>query len=140
VIGTASAQNLSLLAELGVDEPLDYTVAPFEQQVRDVDVVLDLVGGDTLERSWQVLRPGGLLISMVQPPSQERADAHGVRQQFGVAASPAGDVLVHLTELIEQGEIKPVVSTVLPLEEIRSAHKMIESRHTRGKIVLRVTD
>jgi NADPH:quinone reductase-like Zn-dependent oxidoreductase len=140
VIGTASAQNQGFLRKLGVDEPIDYTATPFEDHVRDVDVVLDLVGGDTQERSWKVLRPGGILVSMVQPPSQEAADAHGVRQQFGVALPPASAVLEELATLIDGGQIKPVVSTTLSLQDISKAHEMIEGRHTRGKIVLRVAD
>jgi NADPH:quinone reductase-like Zn-dependent oxidoreductase len=140
VIGTASTQNQSFLHDLGVDQAIDYTAAPFEEQVRDIDVVLDLVGGDTQERSWKVLRAGGVLMSMVQPPSQEAADAHGVRQQFVSALPPANSVLVELTPLVDSGRIKPVVSTVLPLEDIRKAHELIEGRHTRGKIVLRVAD
>ena len=137
MIGTASV-NLAFLRELGVDEAIDYTTTPFETVVRDVDVVLDLVGGDTQQRSWAVLKPGGILLSTVQPPAEETAAAHGVRQQFIASSPPIGKVLTEIATLVEAGQIKPEVSEILPLQEVRQAHELIESRHTRGKIVLRV--
>jgi NADPH:quinone reductase-like Zn-dependent oxidoreductase len=137
VIGTASV-NLSFLRELGVDEAIDYTTTPFETVVHDVDVVLDLVGGDTQQRSWAVLRPGGILVSTVQPPDEETATAHGVRQQFVASSPPIGKTLTEVAKLVDAGQIKPEVSGVLPLQEVRQAHELIESRHMRGKLVLQV--
>jgi NADPH:quinone reductase-like Zn-dependent oxidoreductase len=139
VIGTASV-NVDFLRELGVDEVIDYSTTPFEQVVHDVDVVLDLVGGDTQQRSWAALKPGGMLISTVQPPSEETAVAHGVRQRFVASSPPIGKVLGEVATLVDAGQIKPVISTILPLEKIQTAHEMIEGRHTRGKIVLQVVD
>jgi NADPH:quinone reductase-like Zn-dependent oxidoreductase len=139
VIGTASV-NVDLLRELGVDEVIDYSTTRFEDVVHDVDVVLDLVGGDTQQRSWAVLKPGGMLISTVQPPSEETAAAHGVRGHLVMSAPPIGPVLSEVATLVDAGQIKPVVSTVLPLQEIRTAHEMIEGMHTRGKIILQVVD
>ncbi len=139
VIGTASV-NIDFLRELGVDEAIDYATTRFEQVVHDVDVVLDLVGGDTLERSWSVLKPGGILISTVQPPSEETAAAHGVRQQFVFSTPPIGKVLTEVAALVDAGQIKPDVSMTLPLAEIRKAHELIEGKHTRGKIGLHVVD
>ena len=81
VIGTAS-DNIDFLRELEVDQAINYATTRFEDVVSDVDVVLDTVGGDTQERSWSVLKPGGILVSSVQPPSEEEAQAHGVRQHF----------------------------------------------------------
>jgi len=137
VIGTASV-NIDFLRELGVDEVIDYSTTRFEEVAHDVDVVLDLVGGDTQQRSWAVLKPGGILISTVQPPSAETAAAHAVRQAMVASSPPIGKVLGEVATLVDAGQIKPVISTVLPLQDIRTAHEMIEGRHTRGKIVLQV--
>src|SRR6185503_14901587 len=137
VIGTASV-NLPFLEELGVDEAIDYSTTPFEDVVKDVDVVLDLLGGETQQRSWQVLKPGGILLSTVQPPSQEIALAHGVRQRMIGTSPPVRKVLTEASEMVENGQLKPHVSAVLPLHDIRKAHEMIEGRNTRGKIVLQV--
>ena len=138
VIGTAS-RNIDFLKELNVDQAIDYTATRFEDVVHDVDVVLDTVGGDTQERSWGVLKPGGMLVSTVQPPAEETAAAHGVRQGMVFTTPPIGKVLTEVAGLVDAGKIKPHVSSVLPLEETRKAHEMIEGKHTRGKIVLQVT-
>ena len=137
VIGTASG-NCDFLTELGVDQVINYSTTPFEGVVDKVDVVLDLVGGDTLQRSWALIKPGGMLISAVQAPSQEMADAHGVRQRFIYSSPPIGKVLTEIAGMVEAGQIKPEIATVLPLSEIREAHKLSEDRHTCGKIVLQV--
>jgi NADPH:quinone reductase-like Zn-dependent oxidoreductase len=121
-----------------VDEVIDYSAAPFETVVHDVDVVLDTVGGDTQQRSWGVLKRGGILVSLVQPPSAETAAAHGVRQAIVFTSPPVGKVLTELAALVDAGQVKPRVAAVLPLAEIRQAHAMIESGHTSGKIVLQV--
>ena len=137
VIGTASV-NLGFLRQLGVDQVIDYAETPFEKVVTDVDLVLDTIGGATQERSWGVLKPGGILVSTVRPPSQETAKAHGVRQAFAAAAPPVGSCLEEVAALVEAGRLRPEVSHVVPLQEIRKAHELIEGRHTRGKIALRV--
>lgn len=139
VIGTASI-NLSFLEELGVDQAIDYSTTAFEDVVKDVDVVLDLLGGETQQRSWKVLKPGGILLSTVQPPSQEVALAHGVRQRMIGTAPPIRKVLTEASNMVENGQLKPHVSAVLPLKDIQKAHEKIEGRHTRGKIVLQVVD
>ena len=137
VIGTASI-NLPFLEELGVDEPIDYTKTAFEDVAKDVDVVLDLLGGETQQRSWQTLKPGGMLISTVQPPPQETASAHGVRQHMIGTSPPVRKVLTEASKMVESGKLKPHVSDVLPLKDIRKAHEMSEGRHTRGQVVLQV--
>ncbi|MBK8903359.1 MAG: NADP-dependent oxidoreductase [Anaerolineaceae bacterium] len=139
VIGTSSANNIDFLQELGVDEAIDYNAMPFESMVREVDLVLDTVGGDTLERSWGVLKPGGMLLSVVQPPAEETAAAHSVHQAFVTAVPPAGQTLGILAALVDSGDIKPVVSSVLPLSDVQQAHALGEGRHVRGKIVLKVS-
>jgi NADPH:quinone reductase-like Zn-dependent oxidoreductase len=137
VIGTASL-NMPFLEELGVDQAIDYTTTAFEDVVQDVDVVLDLLGGETQQRSWQVLKPGGILLSTVQPPSQEIAQSYGVRQRMIGTAPPIRKVLTEAANMVEQGYLRPHVSAVLPLRDIQKAHAMIEARHTRGKIVIQV--
>jgi NADPH:quinone reductase-like Zn-dependent oxidoreductase len=137
VIGTASI-NLPYLKELGVDQAIDYSTTAFEDVVSDVDVVLDLMGGETQQRSWKVLKPGGVLLSTVQPPSQETAASLGVRQHMIGSAPPIRKTLTEAAQMVESGLLKPFVSTVLPLSEIQKAHKMVEGRHTKGKLVLQV--
>jgi NADPH:quinone reductase-like Zn-dependent oxidoreductase len=139
VIGTASV-NLPFLEELGVDEAIDYSTTAFEDVVKDVDVVLDLLGGETQQRSWKVLKPGGILLSTVQPPSQEIASAHGVRQRMIGTAPPVRKVLTEASKMVADGRLKPHVSTILPISDVRKAHELIEGRHTRGKIVLQIVD
>lgn len=140
VIGTSSANNLDFLRELGVNQAIDYVSTPFETVVRNADVVLDLVGGDTQQRSWGVLKPGGILISAVQPPAEETAAAHGVRQALIMSAPPIGKTLTEAAGLIDAGLLKPTVAQILPLADVRQAHALVEGRHTRGKIILRVAE
>lgn len=139
VIGTASQRNLDYLRQLGADQVIDYTTTRFEEVVHDVDMVLDSIGGETQQRSWATLKPGGILVSIVQPPSAETAAAHGVRQQM-VGAQASAEQLAEIAQIIDAGHIKPTVSTVLLLHEIRQAHTMCEGGHTRGKIVLQVVN
>ena len=139
VIGTASV-HLDFLEELGVDQAIDYNTTAFDDVVSDVDIVLDLMGGETQQRSWKVLKPGGILISTVQPPSEETALAHSVRQRMIDSAPPIGKTLTEVATLVDTGKIKPVVSTILPLSEIQKAHQLVEGRHTKGKVVLQVVN
>ncbi len=105
IIATASGYNRDFLRQLDVDEFIDYTTTKFEEVAQQVDVVFDTIGGDTQERSWVTLKPGGMLVSVVQPPSDERAKALGVRATMGGAQSnPA--VLAEVAGLIDAGKIK----------------------------------
>jgi NADPH:quinone reductase-like Zn-dependent oxidoreductase len=137
VIGTASAKNQAFLRELGVDEPIDYAKTRFEDVLHDVDVVLDPIGGETQQRSWKVLKKGGILVSIVAPPSTEEATKHGVRSAL-ISANADTLVLGEIAKLIDSGKLKPIVDTVLPLSEARKAHELNESGHARGKVVLKV--
>jgi NADPH:quinone reductase-like Zn-dependent oxidoreductase len=139
VIGTASI-HLDFIKELGVDQAIDYSTTAFEDVVKDVDVVFDLVGGETQQRSWKVLKAGGMLISTVQPPSEETAAAHGVRQAFIVSAPPVTQTLTEVAALVDAGKLKPTVSVILPLRDIQIGHEMIERRHVMGKLVLKVVN
>lgn len=137
VIGTASV-NIDFLEEIGVDEAINYATTSFEDTVKDVDVVLDLMGGETLERSWKVLKPGGIMLSTIQPPSEETAAAHNVRAGFISTAPPIGPTLTEVATMVDNGQLKPYVSILLPLREIRRAHEILDAKHTYGKIVLQV--
>ena len=139
VIGTASL-HLDFLDELGVDQSIDYATGAFEDVANNVDVVLDLMGGETQQRSWKVLKPGGILISTVQPPSEETALAHSVRKGFVDAAPPIGKTLTEVATMVDNRQIKPTVSTILPLNEIQKAHQLVEGRHMKGKLVLQIRD
>jgi NADPH:quinone reductase-like Zn-dependent oxidoreductase len=137
VIGTASARNHDFLHRLGADEIIDYQAVRFEEAVREVDVVFDTLGGETQERSWKVLKRGGILVSIVGSPSPELAAAHSVRQAF-VFVQPNATQLEEMAKLAESGKLKSVVETVLPLADARRAQELSQSGHTRGKIVLKV--
>ena len=139
VIGTASANNAQFLKELGADEVIDYHTTKFEDVVHDADVVLDLIGGDTQKRSWKVLKKGGILITTVGLSSPEEAAKYGVRA-VNFMSRPDGKELRQIGKLIDQGIVKPVVSTVLPLKDAAKAHELSQSEHVRGKIVLKVSD
>jgi len=136
VIGTASSKNQAFLGELGVDKAVDYKKTRFEDVVHDADVVLDTIGGDTQERSFKALKKGGMLVSIVQPPSQEQAAKYGVRALF-YGAHPSSSDLAEIAMLIDSDKVKTVVETVLPLAEARRAQELSESGHGRGKIVLK---
>ena len=140
VIATASARNRDFLRELGADECIDYTTTRFEDVVHDVDFVFDTVGGDTLQRSWQVIRPGGTLVSVVSPqPSADVVQGHDVRFIWFVV-QPNREQLVHIGSLIDEGMLRPIIDAVFPLAQARQAYELGAKGHTRGKIVLRVAD
>jgi NADPH:quinone reductase-like Zn-dependent oxidoreductase len=137
VIGTCSHKNAEYVRSLGADEVIDYTKARFEDVVRDVDAVLDLVGGDVVERSWPVLKKGGILVSITSQPDAETAKKHGVRAGY-VFIQPSSEQLASLATMIDAGKLRVEVSKVLPLAAAREAHDLSESHHVRGKIVLKV--
>lgn len=137
VIATATGRTVGFVAEMGAHEVIDFKAARFEDAVRDVDVVLDIIGGDTQKRSWQVLKKGGILVSTVGITSPEGPAEHGVRGEAMVAHSDAED-LAEIAELVESGHVKPVVHVILPLNEAANAHELLQQGGIRGKIVLKV--
>lgn len=139
VIATASAANQDLLKKLGADQAIDYTATKFENVARDVDVVLDAVGGDTLTRSYGVVRKGGIIVTIAGEPDEAAAKARGIRC-VSISASPKADVLENLARLIEAKKLRPIVSKTFPLREAARAQEAIATRHTRGKIVLKVAE
>jgi NADPH:quinone reductase-like Zn-dependent oxidoreductase len=139
VLATARADKHALLRSLGVDEPIDYTTIDFAEAARDVDVVLNLVGGPYIRRSAAVLRRGGLLIT-VRSAGYESDLAEAARQGVRTArflVRPDAGGLAHLAELTEVGRLR-VVHSVLPLDQAAEAHIRLEGGHTTGKLVLAI--
>jgi NADPH:quinone reductase-like Zn-dependent oxidoreductase len=134
VIGTASAANLDFVRSLGADEVIDYRAEGFEDVARDVDVVFDTVGGETLERSWGVLKPGGKLVTVAA--SGEQTTDERVRSAYFIV-EPSRTQLAEIARLIEGGALRPVVGAVFPLAEAREAY---QHKPVRGKVVIRVVD
>jgi NADPH:quinone reductase-like Zn-dependent oxidoreductase len=137
VIGTSSEGNLEFVRSLGADEVVDYNNARFEDVAHDVDVVLDTIGGETQERSWALIKPGGVMVSLVgfAPGSIETGAERGVRAEM-VAQRPEPEHLRTLGTMIDEGQIRPVVNRVMPLSEVRQAQDLMQDGHVRGKIIL----
>src|SRR5215813_9389222 len=138
VVATAGSADLDYVRGLGAETVVDYKTARFEETVTGVDVVLDTVGGDTQQRSLRVLKPGGILVSVVSPVPETTQKDYGVRAvYFYVDVTTAR--LNTITELFDSGKLVTDVGTVLPLQEARSAHEMLRGApHKRGKIVLNI--
>ena len=139
VIGTCSTVNVDYVKSLGVDTVIDYQTTLFEDIVQDVDLVLDAVGGETLERSWSVLKRGGTLLSLVDIPSDKRATPLGIHARFSNELAP-NKVFQKIAQLIADGEVKATIAKEFPLHEIRQAQELCQTGHGRGRIVLRVGD
>jgi NADPH:quinone reductase-like Zn-dependent oxidoreductase len=137
IIATASGRNQEFLLNLGAKKAIDYEKTRFEDVVRDVDVVFDTIGGDTLKRSFGVLKKGGILVSTVETPSAEEAAAHGVRAAM-VSMQVDPDQLAEIAKLVDSGMLRPIVEAVFPLKEARHAQELSQTGHARGKIVLKV--
>jgi len=135
VAGTASTSNQDTLRELGVDLPIDYTTTQFEDVVQDADVVLECMGGETRQRSWGVLRKGGIMVSILGPLPQEDADAHGVRGT-NILVHPSGAQMAEIADLVASGALRPIVQEVFPFARAAEAHRASETGHVRGKLVL----
>lgn len=139
VIATASTPNQDLLKQLGADVAIDYTKQKFEEIARDVDFVLDPVGRDTLARSYGVVKKGGIVVTIVSRCDETELKKHEIRGASLSSHTNSGE-LDEIAKLIEPGEIKPVVTQVLPLSDAAKADGQAETHHTRGKIVLKIAD
>jgi NADPH:quinone reductase-like Zn-dependent oxidoreductase len=137
VIATASGDGVALVKSLGADEVIDYRTQRFEQLARDIDIVLDTLGGPTQEASWATMRKGGILVATAMPPSPERAAAAGVRAAF-VFTPPRGAVLAQLAQRVDDGRLRVVVGQELALADAAQAHRLGESGKARGKMILHV--
>jgi NADPH:quinone reductase-like Zn-dependent oxidoreductase len=135
VIGTASSSNLEYVRQLGAMQVIDYRSESFEESVSAVDIVLDLVGGETQDRSWSLLKAGGILVSPVSPPDAERARSRGVVGKHFATRSD-GKQLAAIAAHFDSGEIMVDVETVFPLSRAADALQKNLTGHARGKLVL----
>jgi NADPH:quinone reductase-like Zn-dependent oxidoreductase len=137
VIATTSEKNLALVKSLGADEVIDYRAQSFEELIKDIDVVFDTIGGQVQEASWSVLKPGGILVSITSPPSEEHAKALGVRAAF-VFIEPNATILAQLAKLVDSGSLRPIIGAEFALKDIAKAHAFSQTGHAVGKIVIYV--
>ncbi len=137
VYATASTRNQEFLKELGADRPIDYTREKFEDIAKDVDVVLDTVGGEVATRSYSTLKTGGIFISLVDDPDAAALEKRGARGQ-AILVQPNAKQLTDLSALVDEGKLRVVVSEVIPLAEARRAHELSATGRVRGKLVLSV--
>ncbi len=138
VVATAGSADLDYVRGLGADRVVDYKKERFEESLTGVDVVLDTVGGDTQQRSLQVLKPGGILVSVVSPVPETTQKRYGIRAAY-FYVEVTTQRLDKITELFDSGKLFTDVGNVLPLEEARIAHEMLGGApHKRGKIVLSI--
>ena len=136
VIGTASSANLEYVKSLGAEKSVDYTKGPLETEIKNVDVVIDTVGGETLEKSYGLLTKGGVLVTMAGQVSEEKAKAHGVKA-LSSRRGPT-EKLKMIGEMAAAKTLRAEVGKIFPLAEARGAQDLSQTRHGRGRIVLRV--
>jgi NADPH:quinone reductase-like Zn-dependent oxidoreductase len=150
VFGTASGRNQRFLREIGVDIAIDYENMVFENIVRNVDLILDTVVcdandnidiavSDTRERSWHVLKKGGILVSITEEPDIDKANNYGVRAAHAKMGDCAA-VLEQAAKIYDAGHLRPYIFRTFPLEEAREANELSQQGHTRGKIVIKVAN
>jgi NADPH:quinone reductase-like Zn-dependent oxidoreductase len=135
VLTTVSTDNVEFARGLGADVVIDYKRQRFEDQAQDLDMVFDLIDGETRQRSWKLLKRGGVLVSTLTEPSQETANRHGVRAlRYTVEAN--GSELAEIADLVVSGKVKPHVQKTFRLEEATQAMAAVEHGGSLGKIVL----
>ncbi len=139
VIATASGADTEFVKSLGVDQAIDYKTTLFDEVVSDVDIVVDTISGDVLERSTKVTKPGGMIVSIAAPVAEDFEATHGVKAIFFLAEVTAAR-LHTITEQLASGTLKTHVGSVLPLSDAAKAHEMLAGApHERGKILLAVS-
>ncbi len=138
VIGTTGAANVDFVRSLGAETVVDYTSTPVEQVVHDVDLVVDTVGGQTLESAWPVIKRGGRLVSTAGQPSREKARELGIGALFFSGGRPSSERLQTIAQLIDEGQVKATLARIFPLREASLAHELSQSGHGRGRIVLHI--
>ena len=139
VITTVRDDDVEYVRGLGADEVIDYTSQSFESLISGVDAVFDTVGGETTDKSFQVLKKGGVLVSMAGAPNAELAKKYGVTA-IGQNTQGNSDMLRQITDLVENGKIKPQVDKVFPLNQVKEAFAHLTTGHPRGKVVLQIKD
>lgn len=138
VISTTSEKNHAFVSSLGADEVIDYTSVDFKTVVKDVDVVFDTIGGQVQEDSFEVLKSGGTLVSIVATPDPDKAAQRDIRTEF-VMIEPNAAILAELGELVDRGRVRPIVGAEFGLKDIAKAHELSQSGRARGKIVIHVS-
>jgi NADPH:quinone reductase-like Zn-dependent oxidoreductase len=138
VTTTVSTANVEFAESLGADVVIDYKKHRFEHEIKDdFDMVFDLIGGETRERSWGIVKKGGILVTTLTEPSQEEAEKYGIRAgRYTVQAD--GNELKEIADLIDSGHVKSAVSETYPLSRATDALRVVEEGHSRGKIVLTI--
>jgi len=139
VLATASTANQDFLKQLGADLAIDYKTQKFEDIAKDVDVVIDGVGGETLRRSYPIVKKGGMIVSLSDDVDQAQLEKYGIRGT-SITVQTNGDELAQIGKLIDEKKIKIVVSETFPLADASKAQAKADVGHTRGKIVLRVSN
>jgi len=139
VAATGSTKNVEFLKSLGADEVIDYTKDDFSQILENYDLVIDTLGGEIQDKSLKILREGGMLVSIVEEPDQEKADELGVTAKLHWLI-PDGEELAALAEMMENETLKPVIGSVFPFSEqgVKDAHELSETHHARGKIIIEI--
>ncbi len=137
VATTVSASDKEFASELGADQVIDYKSEKFEDLVEPVDLVFDLIGGETQERSFSIVKPGGALISTLQEPDKARAADRNIRAGR-YTAQPNGAQLQEIADLIDEGKVKVVVADTFELREVAEAQAALKDKHLRGKVVLKI--
>lgn len=137
VVAATSADNLTLVKELGAHEAIDYDAAPFEDQVKDVDVVFDTIGHAIQLRSWGILKPGGILVTIAGEGVTVPSEVKDRRGSFFIVRSDRQQ-LIKIGQLIDDGIVRPLIGEIIPIERAREAFGKINGPVTRGKIILKV--
>ncbi len=139
VASTASGKNETFLKELGVDQFINYKEEDFEDVLQDYDIVVDTLGGEILNKSFQVLKEGGRLVSIAGKPDEKLAKQKGIKAD-SLWLEPDGKELAELGKLIEDGKLKPYIGHTFPLTEngLKEAHRLSETHHAKGKIVIQI--
>ncbi|MFM7446898.1 MAG: NADP-dependent oxidoreductase, partial [Tabrizicola sp.] len=137
VTATASSAKAALVKSLGADEVIDYRAQDFSNLAKDMDVVLDTVGGETQEKSWSVLKPGGFLVSITDRPLEDRAKAEGKRAGF-VFIGPNAPILTELAGMVDLGQVRPIIAAEYGLNDAARAQEASETGRATGKIVIYV--
>jgi NADPH:quinone reductase-like Zn-dependent oxidoreductase len=138
VATTVSGRRVDFARSLGADQVIDYETQRFERQVGEVDMVFDLVGGDIQDRSWNVLKANGILVSTLKEPSQAQATERGARGVRYTVEESGADLAV-IAKLIDTGTVKPRIAKTFPLDEAVAAQLFLEKAHPAGKVVLLVS-
>jgi NADPH:quinone reductase-like Zn-dependent oxidoreductase len=136
VIGTASESNLTFVKALGAEKAVDYKIGSLEEDIRNADIIIDLVGGEALERAYGLLKKGGTLVTIAGQVSEEKAKSHGIK---AIVSGRGPTVLLNdIAELLAKKSIHSEVGRIFPLAQAKDAQDQSQSGHGRGRILLKV--